>query len=311
LNLATGLAADRLSFLCFERTIPFECAPLFIRFSSRKFRLACAVCFGALVSLGIWSFWWEPSSLRIVKQTIAVHPWHAEHDGLRIALLSDLHVGSPHRSLASLKETVAAANAERPDLIVILGDLVIQGVAGGRFVEPEPIAAELAALHAPLGVISVLGNHDWWYDGPRVRRALESNGIPVLENQNIRLTYRGQSVWLCGLADLWTRGDRLTQTLAEIPEGDPVVVLMHNPDLFPEMPARVSLTLAGHTHGGQVNLPLIGRPVVPSKFGQRYAYGVVEEGGRRLFVTGGIGTSIIPVRFRVPPEVVVLTLKRA
>jgi uncharacterized protein len=160
-------------------------------------------------------------------------------------------------------------------------------------------------------VISVLGNHDWWYDGPRVRRALETNGIPVLENQNIRLTYRGQSVWLCGLADLWTRGDRLTQTLAEIPEGDPVVVLMHNPDLFPEMPARVSLTLAGHTHGGQVNLPLIGRPVVPSKFGQRYAYGVVEEGGRRLFVTGGIGTSIIPVRFRVPPEVVVLTLKRA
>jgi predicted MPP superfamily phosphohydrolase len=308
--IAAGWAADRLSSLCFESTIPFERAPLFIRFSSRKFRFALAICLGVPLSLGLWSFWWEPSSLHIVKQTIALHPWQADHDGLIFAVLSDLHVGAPHRSLASLKETVAAANAERPDLIVILGDLVIQGVVGGRFVEPEPIAAELSVLHAPLGVIAILGNHDWWYDGARVRRALEANGIPVLENQNMRLTYRGQSFWICGLADLWTRGNRLTQTLAEIPDGDPVVVLMHNPDLFPEMPARVSLTLAGHTHGGQVNLPLIGRPVVPSKFGQRYAYGLVEEGGRMLFVTGGIGTSIIPVRFRVPPEVVVLTLNR-
>ena len=224
--------------------------------------------------------------------------------------MSDLHVGSPHRSLSNLKTLVSATNAERPDLIVVLGDLVIQGVAGGRFVEPEPIAAELSALHAPLGVIAILGNHDWWYDGNRVRRALEANGIPVLENQNMHLTYHGQSVWVCGLADLWTRGDHLTETLAKIHDDDPVIVLMHNPDSFPEMPDRVSLTLAGHTHGGQVNLPLIGRPVVPSKFGQRYAYGLVEEGARKLFVTSGIGTSIIPARFRVPPEIVVLILNK-
>jgi len=281
-----------------------------MRFSSRKIRLALTLCVAALFFLCAWAFWWEPASLQIVKQTIALDPWHAEHDGLKVAVMSDLHVGSPHRSLANLREIVATTNAERPDLIVVLGDLVIQGVAGGRFVEPEPIAAELAALQAPLGVIAILGNHDWWYDGPRVRRALEANGILVLENQNMPLMYRGKSFWLCGLADLWTRGNRLTQTLAEIPDGDPVIVLMHNPDLFPEIPARVSLTLAGHTHGGQVNLPIIGRPIVPSKFGQRYAYGLVEEGGRRLFVTGGIGTSIVPVRFRVPPEVVVLTLNR-
>jgi predicted MPP superfamily phosphohydrolase len=300
----------RLSFLCFERAIPFERDTLFIRLSSRKVRLALAVCPGAILFLCAWAFWWEPASLQIVRQTITLRPWHTEHDGLKVAVLSDLHVGSPHRSLVNLREVVAATNAEHADLIVVLGDLVIQGVAGGRFVEPEPIAAELAKLQAPLGVNAVLGNHDWWYDGKRVRRALEANGITVLENQSMRLTYRGQSLWLCGLADLWTRGDRLTETLAEIHDGDPVIVLMHNPDLFPEMPARVSLTLAGHTHGGQVNVPIIGRPVVPSKFGQRYAYGFVEEGGHRLFVTGGIGTSIIPVRFRVPPEVVLLTLKR-
>jgi hypothetical protein len=228
---------------------------------------------------------------------------------LKIAVLSDLHVGSPHRSLANLSKVVAATNAEKPDLIVLLGDYVITGVLGGEFIEPEPIAAKLAALKAPLGVVAVLGNHDWWYNGERVRKALESNGIRVLENQNLQLTHQGQSFWLCGLADMWTRGERLLTTLAEIRDANPIIALTHNPDLFPLMPARVGLSLAGHTHGGQVNLPLIGRPVVPSKFGRRYAYGLVEENGKKLFVTEGIGTSIIPVRFRAAPEIVMLTIK--
>ncbi len=120
--------------------------------------------------------------------------------------------------------------------------------------------------------------------------------------------YRGKSFWLAGLADLWTRGNGLLQTMAKINDAGPVLVLMHNPDLFPEMPERVSLTLAGHTHGGQVDLPIAGRLIVPSRFGQRYAYGLVEENGKKLIVPGGIGTSILPVRFRVPPEVVILTL---
>jgi predicted MPP superfamily phosphohydrolase len=246
--------------------------------------------------------------MRTVRQTIALQSWHSEHDGLKVAVLSDLHVGSPYRSLASVQKIVATTNAERPDLIVLLGDFVIHDVVGGRFVEPEPIAKELGGLHARLGVVAVLGNHDWWFDGERVRRALESNGIRVLEDQNIQLTHAGQSFWICGLADLWTHGDRLAETLAEIHGADPVIVLSHSPDVFPEMPKRVSLTLAGHTHGGQVNLPIIGRPVVPSKFGQRFAYGLIEEDGRKLFVTAGIGTSIFPVRFRVPPEIVILTL---
>lgn len=258
--------------------------------------------------LGVWAFWWEPSQLTIVHRTIAVAPWHPEHSGLRIAVMSDLHVGSPHRGLEKLRDVVDATNAEKPDLVVLLGDFVIQGVVGGSFVEPEPIAGQLAALRAPLGVIAVLGNHDWWYDGARIRRALQSRGIRVLENENIRLTYRDRSFWLCGLADLLTRGDQLAATLARIPDNDPVLVLMHNPDIFPEMPQRVSLSLAGHTHGGQVNLPFLGRLIVPSKFGARYAYGLIEEDGKKLYVTSGIGTSIWPVRFGVTPEIVILTL---
>jgi len=266
------------------------------------------VSVSGLLILGFWAFWWEPSRLTVVHRTIAIHPWHPEHAGLKIAVMADLHVGAPHQDLRKLKEVVAATNAEKPDLVVILGDFVIRGVIGGHFVDPEPIADELAGLQTPLGVVAVLGNHDWWYNGDRVRHAMVSHGIQVLENQSILLTHNGRSFWLCGLADLWTQGDQLAPTLAKIVDGEPVLVLMHNPDIFPEMPERVSLTLAGHTHGGQVNLPLVGRPIVPSKFGQRYAYGFVEENGKKLYVTGGIGTSILPVRFRVAPEIVVLKL---
>jgi predicted MPP superfamily phosphohydrolase len=260
------------------------------------------------VVLLLWSVWWEPSSLAVVERTIAVQPWHAEHGGLRIAVLSDLHVGAPHRGLAKVRELVSVTNAQKPDLIVILGDFVIQGVVGGTFVPPEAIARELSGLTAPLGVVAVLGNHDWWLDGERVRRAITAQGIKVLADDNLKVTYKGQSFWLMGLDDLWTRGNHLQSTIAAIHDNEPILALSHNPDIFPDIPERVSLTLAGHTHGGQVNLPFIGRPVVPSKFGQRFAYGLVEERGRKLFVTGGIGTSIIPVRFRVKPEVVVLTL---
>jgi predicted MPP superfamily phosphohydrolase len=278
---------------------------------SRKLRLILAVAGLAVLLVGTWALWWEPSSLQIVRRSVVVSPWHAEHSGLRIAVLSDLHVGSPYRGISNLKRIVAATNAEKPDLIVLLGDYVIQGVIGGHFVDPESIATELGVLKAPLGVVSILGNHDWWYNGERVRSALESRGLRVLENQSMRVTYQGQSFWLCGLGDLWTRGDNVLPTVAAIRDNDPIIALMHNPDLFPGMPARVSLSLAGHTHGGQVNLPLVGRLVVPSKFGQRYAYGLIEENGRKLFVTQGIGTSILPVRFGAPPEIVILTVMAA
>jgi predicted MPP superfamily phosphohydrolase len=219
-----------------------------------------------------------------------------------------LHVGSPFWGIQALKRVVEATNAERPDVTLLLGDYVVRGVRGGHFVPPEPIADELAHFRARLGVIAVLGNHDWWFDGPRMRQALESRGIRVLDNEAIRLTDNGQSFWLCGLQDLWTRGDRVDAALAKITDNEPILVMMHNPDVFPEIPARISLSMAGHTHGGQVNFPIIGRPIVPSKFGERYAYGLIEENGRKLYVTSGVGTSIIPVRFRVRPEVVILTL---
>jgi hypothetical protein len=133
----------------------------------------------------------------------------------------------------------------------------------------------------------------------------------VLENEAVRIEREGRGFWLGGVADLWTRRPDVEGTLRQVNTDDPVILFTHNPDIFPNVPARVALTVAGHTHGGQVNLPFLGRPVVPSKFGQRYAFGHVVEGGRHLFVSGGVGTSIIPVRFRVPPEIVILKLEPA
>ena len=235
--------------------------------------------------------------------------WKSE---LRIAVLSDLHVGSPHVGLDKLRTIVERTNAENPALIVLLGDFVIGGpnqrggVRGGGFIEPEPIAEELKKLRAPLGVFAVLGNHDWWYDGERVGRALTDAGIPVLENRAVHVG----PIWLGGIADYWTRDPDIAGTLRQVTDhvdnSDPVVFITHNPDIFPDVPARVSLTLAAHTHGGQVKLPIIGTIITTSKLG--YNAGEYVERGRHLFVTTGIGTSILPVRFGVPPEIVILTI---
>jgi len=262
-----------------------------------------------LVALLIWGFWVEPRSLVVHEETLDVPRWPASLAHTRIALLSDLHVGSPYWHVADLERLVERVNAQQPELVLLAGDYMINGVKLGTWVEPEAIAAALAGLRAPLGVIAVLGNHDWWNDGRRVRRAFEANGIVVLENEARRIQRGDTSFFVVGLADALTRHVRIDRALAGVGADDPYLVLVHEPDVFPEVPEQASLTLAGHTHGGQVRLPLIGRPVIPSRYGQRDAAGHVVEDGRHLFVTTGVGTSIFPVRFGVPPEIALLTLE--
>lgn len=271
---------------------------------------ALGLALGAIFTgLGLWAFYLEPSSLVTRRVTLQIPGWPQEQRGLRIAVLADLHVGSPYWGTEKLKLVVTRTNEERPDLVVLLGDYVIQGVVGGRFVAPERIADGLKDLRAPLGVVAVLGNHDWNLDGVRVTRALQRVGIVVLENQAWQISNKGYSFWIGGIADAMTRVPKIPETLQQVNDPSPVILIAHNPDIFPEVPGRVNLTIAGHTHGGQVDLPLVGRLIVPSDYGQRFAYGHIVEEGRHLFVSSGIGTSIIPVRFRVPPEIVILTLE--
>jgi len=191
--------------------------------------------------------------------------------------------------------------------VLMAGDYVILKVFLGTYVNPEVIAAHLRPLTARKPVYAVLGNHDWWKDGNRVRRALESAGVVVLQNQATPVTLRGCRFWLVGIGDLWEGHPDMRAAFAPVrDDGAPVVALTHNPQLFPDLPARTSLLVAGHTHGGQVNL-LPGRP---SRRGEEYLAGPIYERGQVLFVTSGIGTSIAPFRFRVPPEISRLTLRR-
>jgi len=251
-----------------------------------------------LAALALWAFVIEPQRLVVHRETLTIPGW-SPRPPLRIAVAGDLHAGSPWTGIAKLRRVVQTINGQHPDVIVLLGDYVIQDVLGGHFIPPETIAGELRLLHAPLGVFAVIGNHDNWLDGRRVAAALRRAGITVLEDEVAHLA----TFTLAGVSDLWTAPHNLAATLAKVTGREPIILLTHNPDLFPHVPARVSLTLAAHTHGGQVNLPLAGRLIVPSHFGQRYAAGHIEEGGRHLWVTTGVGTSILPVRFRVPPEV--------
>jgi hypothetical protein len=217
-----------------------------------------------------------------------------------------------------IEQIVETANALAPDLTVLLGDYVA-GMRRFR-IDSVPIpdwSRALARLRAPLGVYAILGNHDWWEDPEGVRVGLERNGIEVLENRAIRLRHGGRRFWLAGLGDQLAirkgRGyvgvDDLPGTIAPtLGDRDPVILLAHEPDIFVRMPERVTLTLSGHTHGGQVRLPFIGRPVIPSRYGQRFAYGHIVEGGRNLIVSSGLGLTGLPVRFMVPPEIALVTL---
>lgn len=260
----------------------------------------------------VWGFWFEPQRLVVTETELALPGWPKPLSGLRVALLSDLHVGSPFWDLPALGRLVERTNAEKPDLILLAGDYQINDVPGGVFVPVEPIAECLSRLKAPLGVFAVLGNHDWWNEGERTRKAFTDHGIVVLEESFRKLEQHQAPFYLVGLADQITRSSAPQTALAGVPAGAPTLLLVHEPDVFesfPRLGISPTLTLAGHTHGGQVWLPLLGRRVVPSRFGERYAYGHIFENGRHLFVTSGVGTSVMPIRFLVPPEIAILVLR--
>ncbi|ADV10447.1 metallophosphoesterase [Mesorhizobium ciceri] len=269
----------------------------------------------------------EPMLLTHVKRYALTPPHWPDGLKLRIVALADIHACRPWMTPERIASLVEDANALQPDVIVLLGDYIAGMPLVTGPVTPSQWASALSNLKAPLGVLSILGNHDWWADGfaqragagPTVAgKALEKVGIPVLENDVVRLEKDGHGVWIAGLADqlalLPTRDrpgftglDDLDGTLAKVSDASPVILLAHEPDIFPTVPWRVSLTLSGHTHGGQIRL--FGySPVVPSRFGNRYAYGHVVEKDRNLIVSSGLGFSILPVRFGMRPEILSIDL---
>jgi uncharacterized protein len=263
----------------------------------------------------LYAFWIEPSGIRVVWHSVVLdRPDARDVAPLRIAVIGDLHAGAPYIDDDKMRRIVTLTNAAKPDIVLLTGDYVVQRVLGGRHIEIEQIAPILAGLHAPLGVFAVLGNHDRWENAGHIAAVLQSAGIRVLDNKSIAVTHGKSTLYLAGIGDRFSDADNQFLALREVPSWKSALCFTHSPDVFPELSRTCLLTVAAHTHGGQVWLPFVGRMIVPSKFGQRYAAGLFYENGKYLFVTTGIGTSILPVRFGVPPEVSILevtTLSRA
>jgi hypothetical protein len=288
-------------------------APTRARLTRRRALFGAAGVLGlSAASTAVYAGAVEPEGLVVTRYAPAPRGWPAGRS-LSITVIADLHAGGPNMLLPHVRHVVDTANALQSDLIVLLGDFTAWYKFPTEGVPAEQWSAELARLRAPLGVWAILGNHDWWHRLRVVRGALADAKIPLLENDAVLLGRAGQKFWLAGIGDQLAhplghgrfRGaDDLPSTLAQIRSDDPVVLLVHEPDIFPRVPARVALTLAGHTHGGQIRLPLVWPLFVPSKFGARFAYGHVVEDERHLIVSGGLGTSIIPARLGVPPEIV-------
>lgn len=303
------------------------------RISRRRFLQSIGFTGAGMVGLSSYGFAVEASwRLDVTRYRISPANWPRDLK-LKIGVLADVHAGGPAMPAERIREIVDQTNALKPDVIVLLGDFAASHKFKTRTVAPEEWAEALGELKAPLGVHAVLGNHDWWDDlhaqrtrrGPVIgRRMLEREGIPVYENDATRLVKDGRRFWVAGLGDQMAfikrrrvRGlrrfegvDDLDGTLAKITDDAPVILLAHEPDIFPSVPSRVRLTLSGHTHGGQVRL-LGYSPMVPSRYGNRYAYGHVVEEDRHLIVSGGLGCSILPVRLGVPPEIVMVDVAAA
>jgi uncharacterized protein len=263
--------------------------------------------------------------LRVARYELTPPKWPANFQ-LRIAVIADLHACDPWMSLERIEAIVERTNALNADVIVMLGDYVAGHRRVTRYIAANEWAGVLAGLKAPLGVHAILGNHDWWEDktvqregqGPTVaRRALEAAGIPVYENDAHRLTKDGRPFWLAGLGDQLAYVparrfrpvrrigvDDLAATLTKVTDAAPVILLAHEPDVAVRVPARVALQLSGHTHGGQVRL-LGWSPVSPS--GPKLVYGHIRM-NCDVVISGGLGCSIMPFRFGVPPEIVLVTL---
>jgi len=275
----------------------------------RRRRKKIAIAAVLFLAIGIWAVVIEPSLLITRTLVVRTAKWPVGHGDLKIAFVADTHTGSFRNGLANLRRIVDRVNALKPDLILLGGDYVISGVPLSHHVPVEAIARELARLKAPAGVLGVLGNHDWWEGGDKIRRVFGRAGLRLLENEAVPIRFRGKRFWIVGLADDTTRRPEVLKSFAPVPAAEPAIVLMHDPATFADLSTRPVIALAGHTHGGQLYLPWLGALANASRAPLRHSYGLIREKGKTMYVTSGIGTSILPIRLNIPPEVVLITLR--
>ena len=277
-------------------------------------RWLLAVPLGVLALLWLlvaYAFLVEPGSLVVRRVEIVSANWHGAP--LTIAAIGDTHIGGPHMDAARMGRVVRRINALHPDLVVMLGDYVYGGPPEAN---RSPAAnqeilggiATMAAVNSRYGVVAVIGNHDSWYGRETITTALQSAGAAALWNRNVTIHRSGGEIVIAGLADAWTGDPDFAAALDGASPGADTIVLSHNPDPFARIPAGPALMLAGHTHCGQVTIPFVGRPFLPIHH-KEFACGRVDRNGQTLYVTAGVGASIVPARFLNPPEIALITIR--
>lgn len=250
-----------------------------------------------IFSLFIYSFFIEPNKLIVTNYSIK----DSQLKDLKVVLVGDFHI-KPNQQ-KRLEKVVSLINNQKPDIVLSVGDFVA-GHEENSTMLIDKIASELKKVESKYGFYTVLGNHDWWINGEEMAEVLNKNNIKVLANTNAKINANGKIIYIAGVEDLTTRKPNIYQALNNA--NQPIILLTHSPDIFPKVPKNVNLTLAGHVHGGQVRLPLLGAIVAPSKYRDKYSLGLIEENNKKMIVTKGIGNSILPVRFNCAPEIVVI-----
>lgn len=255
----------------------------------------------------VWSFFIEPRMLRIRQVSIDIPHWHAEHKNLKFALLTDFHIGFGYMDRDRLNRIIRTTNSLKPDVVFLLGDYVNISSKNQGYL---PYLTDLGNINSKYGVFAIMGNHESWEVRDKIRYFMQISGIKLLENRAEKITINGKGLWIAGIEDLTTGYPDLPGVINQVKDQEnPVLLLSHNPDIFEKIPSRVSLTLAGHTHGGQIYVPFLLRLLTPSRFGRRFLKGHVVHNDHHIFISSGIGTTIIPARFLVPPEIIILKLE--
>lgn len=244
----------------------------------------------------------EPFLLTIEHHPIYLPRLPKAFDGFRVVHLSDIH-HSPFTSSEQIERAVQTANRLKPDMIALTGDYISHDRQYAA-----PCAELLGRLQARYGVYAVLGNHDHWTDAALITDLFRAEGITVLVNQGMRFELAGEAFWLAGVDDTMVGLEDLSLALAGARDTEMKLLLAHNPIILRRAArARVDLVLSGHTHGGQVNLR--SESGVSAKPRRRRVRGLGRQGETQIYVTRGLGTVVLPIRYGCPPEVSLLELR--